>query len=236
MRVLGVDTSTSVVGIAIVEDDQLIVEYTLNLHEMHSAKLLPSINEALGRAEMKLSDIDGFAVSIGPGSFTGLRVGVATVKGLSYATQKPMLAVPTLDALAYTLRYSNKLICPLLDARKNEVYGAIYDNRGEDIERKSDYLCVKIEQILNMLDQPTIFLGEGAYRYKEEIVSDLGDKAIIADPLVSLPRGANVAILGLEKLRRNEFEDPFSLKPLYVRKPEAEVKFELGALRRKSLL
>jgi tRNA threonylcarbamoyladenosine biosynthesis protein TsaB len=230
-----VDTSTSVVGIAIVEDDQLIVEYTLNLHEMHSAKLLSSINDAMNRAEMKIFDIDGFAVSIGPGSFTGLRVGIATVKGLSYATQKPMLAVPTLEALAHTLRYSDRLICPLLDARKNEVYGAIYSGGGK-IERKSDYLCVKIEQIINMIDQLTIFLGEGAHRYKAEIISGLGDKAIIADQLMSLPRGANVAILGLEKLRRNEVEDAFSLKPLYVRKPEAEVKFELGALGKKAII
>ena len=229
MKILGVDTSTAVGSIGIIEDESVVAEYSLNIMAMHSARLMPAIDDMLKRAELTVRDIDAFAVAIGPGSFTGLRIGVATVKGLCYALNKPIVGIVTLDALAYNLRFVDKLICPILDARRGEVYSAVYRS-GDGLLRQTDYLCTKIEALLEYLTEPTIFLGDGLPRYREIIVDTLKNNAIIAEPLLGFCRGAVVALLGYARLSKGESDDYFSLTPFYIRRPEAEVKFEAGLL------
>ena len=225
MKVLGIDTSSAVGSIGIIENESVIAEYSLNVVASHSVRLMPAIDDVLKRAGLKIQDIDGFAVTIGPGSFTGLRIGVGTVKSFSYALKKPIVGVITLDALAYNLKFADKLICPILDARKQEVYSAIYRG-GLKLVRQTDYLCAKIESILAHLTEPTIFVGDGVNRYREVIVENLKEHAIIAEPPFRFCRGAVVALLGYERLANGESDDYFSITPFYIRKPEAEVRME----------
>jgi len=225
MKILGVDTSTAVGSIGIIEDESVIAEYSLNVVASHSAKLMPAIDDALKRSALKIQELDAFAVAIGPGSFTGLRIGVGTVKSFCYALKKPIVGVVTLDVLAYNLKYADKLICPILDARKQEVYSAIYRG-GIKLVRRTDYLCAKIESILGNITEPTIFLGDGVNRYREVIVQNLKERAIIAEPPFGFCRGAVVALLGYERIANGESDDYFSITPFYIRKPEAEVRIE----------
>ena len=223
MKVLGIDTSSAVGSIGIIEDESVIAEYSLNVLESHSARLMPAIDDVLKRAGLKIQELDAFAVTTGPGSFTGLRIGMSTVKGFCYTLKKPIVGVVTLDVLAYNLKYTDKLICPILDARKQEVYSAIYRG-GLKLVRQTDYLCTKIEFILAQLNEPTIFLGDGMKRYREVVFQNLKERAIIAEPLLGFCRGAVVARLGYERLANGESDDCFSITPFYIRKPEAEVK------------
>ncbi len=225
MKVLGIDTSSAIGSIGIIEDESVIAEYSLNVVESHSARLMPAIDDVLKRAALKIQELDAFAVTIGPGSFTGLRISVGTVKSFCYALKKPIVGVVTLDALAYSLKFSDKLICPILDARKQEVYSAIYRG-GLKLVRQTDYLCTKIESVLEYLTEPTIFVGDGLNRYREIIVQNLKECAIIAEPSFGFCRGAVVALLGYERLANGEFDDYFSITPFYIRKPEAEVRME----------
>jgi tRNA threonylcarbamoyladenosine biosynthesis protein TsaB len=223
MKVLGIDTSTAVVSIGIIEDESVIAESSLNVMASHSAKLMSVIDDVLKRSALTIQELDAFAVTIGPGSFTGLRIGLSTVKGFCYALKKPIIGVITLDVLAYSLKYSDKLICPILDARKQEVYSAIYRG-GSKLVRQTDYLCTKIESILASLNEPTIFLGDGVARYKEIIVQNLNNHAIIAESPFRFCRGPIVALLGYERLISGESDDYFAITPFYIRKPEAEVR------------
>ena len=227
MKVLGIDTSTAVGSIGIIEDESIIAEYSLNIVESHSARLMPAIDDVLKRAALKIQEIDAFAVTIGPGSFTGLRIGVGTVKSFCYALKKPIVGVVTLDVLAYNLKFADKLICPILDARKQEVYTAIYRG-GSKLVRQTDYLCTKIESILEHLTEPTIFVGDGLNRYREVIVQNLKEHAIIVEPLFRFCRGAVVALLGYERIANGESDNYFSITPFYIRKPEAEVRMAEG--------
>jgi len=197
---------------------------------------MPAIDEILCRARLAIHDMDAFAIAIGPGSFTGLRIGLGTVKGFCYTLKKPLVGVVTLDALAYNLRFVDKLICPILDARRGEVYAAVYRGFSDGkLELQTDYLCTKIESLLETLTEPTVFLGDGLNRYKDNIAEMLKDKAIFTSPFFGFCRGVAVALLGYERLKAGESDDYFSITPFYIRKSEAEVRFEAGTLSNKAI-
>lgn len=130
MKILGIDSSGLVASAAVVEDDNLLAEYTVNYKKTHSQTLLPMIDEIVRMTELDLNTLDGIAVAAGPGSFTGLRIGSATAKGLGLALGKPLVEIPTLEGLAYNLYGTEKLVCPMMDARRNQVYTGIYEFRG----------------------------------------------------------------------------------------------------------
>jgi len=229
LKVLGLDTSTPVGSIGIIDDESVIAEYSLNVVETHSSRLMPAIDEVLRRASLKISDIDAFAVAIGPGSFTGLRIGLGTVKGFCYALKKPITGVVTLDVLAYNLKFVDKLICPILDAHRGEVYAAVYRGFSDGrLELQTDYLCTNIKSLLETLTEPTVFLGDGLNRYRDTIAKTIKDKAIFTTPFFGFCRGAAVALLGYERLKAGESDDYFSITPFYIRKSEAERRFEAG--------
>ncbi len=217
MKILGVDTSTPIGSIGLIDGDNLVAEYTLNIVHAHSSRLMPAIDQILMWANLTVRDLDGYAVAVGPGSFTGVRIGVATIKSLCYAIKKPIIGVSTLAAIAYTLRYTDGLICPILDARRNEVYGAIFHG-GKTLERQSDDLCLPIDAFLDRIDGPALFVGDGLKRYTPAIRERLGEATIFADAIFNVPRGANVARLGYERLRKGEADDYFSITPNYVRR------------------
>lgn len=225
MRILSVETSTMLGGVAVMdESDGLIIEARLNVKSTHSERLMTEINHALKRAGIGINDIDVFGVSIGPGSFTGLRIGLSTVKGFSFATGKPVVAVPTLEAFAWNFPYSSYPVCTMLDARKEEVYAALFRWKDKGFERIIKETSVNPEELVKAIVGPVIFTGEGALLYRESIIRVAGKNAIFAAPQLMTPSPANVAYLGLERAMAGDFSEPVSLIPFYIRKSEAEIK------------
>lgn len=232
MKILAIDTSTMLGGIAIMDESLLIAESRLNVRSTHSERLMTEIEHCLKQSGIKISDIDVFAVATGPGSFTGLRIGVSTIKGFSYATGKPIVSVPTLEALAWNFPYSRYPVCTMLDARKKEVYAALFRwEEGENLIRLINETSAKPEEFARDAlrvthDDKFIFAGEGAALYRDKIIEVMGEKAIFASPEKTVPSPANVAVLGLKKAKSGEFSEPISLTPMYIRKSEAEVKWK----------
>ena len=147
MKILGIDTSTPIGSVALIDGESLVAEHTLNIVKAHSSRLMPAIDTVLKWGDITAEELDGCAVGIGPGSFTGIRIGIATIKSLCYALDKPIVGVSTLEAIAYNLRWTEGLICPILDARRNESYGAIFRG-GDEWQRLTDDWCLPIEAVL----------------------------------------------------------------------------------------
>lgn len=230
MRVLAIDSATNMAGVALVGDEAVIGETISNTGKTHSQRLLPMIAYLLEEAELELADLDGIVISGGPGSFTGLRIGMATAKGLAYASQKPLVTVSTLDSLALNMVGYPGLICPILNARKNEVYTALYRCKlGEKPEVITPYQVLKptalIELLTNQKDE-VVFLGDGVPVFGSSLLEGLGSKAKLAFPLESLPRAANLGWLGVQRLKEGQVADLESAKPYYIRSSEAEVKWQ----------
>lgn len=229
MKILAIETATMLGGIAITDDSTgLIAEIRLNVQSTHSERLMTGVDYILNQSGLTISDIDFFALSIGPGSFTGLRIGLSTIKGLSHATGKPIVSVPTLEALAWNFPYCKYPVCTMLDARKEEVYAALFQWDKEGFIRLVNEVSVKISNLVETIrlfvDKKIIFTGEGSLFYKDKIIECLGDKAIFAPPEKIVPSPANVAYIGIKKALRGEFSGPIDLAPFYIRKSEAEIK------------
>ncbi len=226
MAILGIETSTKTGSVAIISRDRLICQYTLSIDITHSERLMATVDRVLKDARMSLKDIEGFAISIGPGSFTGLRVGIATVKGLAFATDLPVAAVPTLKALAWNLYYSSYPICPLQDAKKKEVYAALYRFEGTTLVQTMDERAISIVELSRMMTGPVVFTGEASVVFRPEIESVFGTRANFAPISHCLPSAASVADIGLNMISEGRTTSPDDLVPMYVRRPEAEVVWE----------
>jgi tRNA threonylcarbamoyladenosine biosynthesis protein TsaB len=226
MKILGLDTATSCASLGIIDDGEVVAEYALRREGALSTGLLPAIQTLLEAVRLALTDIDGIAVSLGPGSFTGLRVGLSAVKGLALAAERPVAGIPTLDALASNLPFTTYLICPLLDARKGEVYTALYKNGvGDQVEQLTPYQTLSPAALMEQIPhQEMVFLGDGVKGCKELIMQRLGQKAFFAPPHLGFLRGTTVAELGLKRIRQGASDDIASLVPIYVRPPDAELK------------
>jgi len=226
MRILGIDTATMLASIGIIEDGKFLAETKFDVKVTYSEVLLSFIDYLLKSLRLKITDLDGFSISIGPGSFTGLRIGLSTIKGLSFANEKPIAAVPTLDALASLSPFSVYPVVPLIDAKKKQVYSAVYDTRNGRIKRKSPYYALSLEDLVEKLPGKVLFSGPGVFLFKKRLKSIAkGKKIFFVSGENSLPSGVAVARLGLEKLKKNKIEDLSLLIPLYVRESEAELKF-----------
>jgi tRNA threonylcarbamoyladenosine biosynthesis protein TsaB len=222
-----VETSTLSGATALVEGDTVVAEYRLNVAITHSERLLPAIDHLLVTAGLRPADVDAFAVAIGPGSFTGLRIGLSTMKSLAFATGKPLCGVPTLDALAWSLPFAAYPVCPVLDARKGEVYTALYRTDGGRLEPLWEPRAVAPEALAaalaRELDGPVVFLGDGVAAYAAVLRERLGEAARFAPPAQRLPSAVTVAELARARLERGETADPATLVPLYLRPSEAEL-------------
>ncbi len=227
MNILAIDTSTPFASIAIAVDNQIVAESLVNTNRTLSARLMPEIERLLTCADLKITDIDIFASSIGPGSFTGVRGGVATIQGLALATGKPCAGFSSLAMLAMNFSLSSLLVCPLLDARKSEVYAALYDCSSPlPLARITD--CVLppaafLDQIAACTDLPVIFAGEGAQRYHDLIAERCGDRAIFAPFPLHSPRAAHGIMLVADAVRRDALLEPRQLLPAYLRVSDAEM-------------
>jgi tRNA threonylcarbamoyladenosine biosynthesis protein TsaB len=224
MKILGIDTATPYLALGIVENQEVLSELRFNAGQTHAQILLPNIDRVLKEASLKLEELDGIAISIGPGSFTGLRIGLATAKGLCFALSKPLISVPTLDGLVYSQKSPSYALVPILDAKKNEVYSAVYHSRDGRIMRVSDYWVTSIEKLVAKIPEEVIFLGLGLEVFKENLSKLCGEKAHFLEEERNLPSGTAIAFLGLEKFKRSEFEDLDKVEPLYLRSSEQELK------------
>lgn len=229
MQVLAIESATNVASLALVKEDRLIADNILNTGKTHSQRLMPMVAWLLEEAGLELKDLDGIVVSGGPGSFTGLRIGMATAKGLAYAGDKPLITVSTLDSLAFSLQGSKELICPVLNARRNEVYTALYRApRGQDLELVLPHQAIgpaDLCAVLQEIGEKIIFLGDGLEEFGDLFKEILKEQAHLASPLESVPRAANLGFLGIQKLKNGLMADLFGAKPVYIRPSEAEIKW-----------
>jgi tRNA threonylcarbamoyladenosine biosynthesis protein TsaB len=227
MKVLGLDTATSCGSVGLIDDGRIISEYLLDIPVTHSERILGAVELVLREARCTIEDLDGWAISLGPGSFTGLRIGVSTVKGLAFATQKPVAGVSTLDVLASQTSPTPFLICPILDARKGEVYTAFYRyEEGISLKRQSAYQATGPEGLVKRIAEKTLFIGDGVKTYGDYLREALPSFAVFPPLSLNVPHGSVVARLGLELLRKGEILDLPTFAPLYVRPSEAEIKWE----------
>ena len=217
MRVLALEASTLAGGVALLDDERLVAEYVLDVSLTHSERMLATIDRVLGDAGWTPHDLDGLAVATGPGSFTGLRVAVSTVKGLALALSVPIAAVPTLDAMAAAVPFACLPVCAVLAARRNEVYACLYRWREGAMRRQWDYVALAPAALAERLTEPVILAGDGV-----ALVDSPHARPLPAPR--RLPAPACVGILGLERLRSGDVVKPADLAPLYVRPPEAELK------------
>lgn len=224
MRVLAVETSTLAGGAALLDGELVVGEYALDVSVTHSERLMGAIDRLLTDAGWTVRDLEGLAVSVGPGSFTGLRIGLSTVKGLALALSIPIVAVPTLDAMAALLPFAALPVCPVLDARKREVYASLYRWDGAGMHRVWEYLAIAPADLARRLEEPVIVLGEAA----DQIDSPYARRV---RPPRRGPSPASVGALGYSRLAIGDTVAPADLVPIYLRPSEAELKRRGAALR-----
>jgi tRNA threonylcarbamoyladenosine biosynthesis protein TsaB len=223
MKILALESATLAGGAALLEGDRVVGETTLSIALTHSERMMAVVDRLLVDCGWSPKDLEGLAVSIGPGSFTGLRVGIATIKGLALALGLPVAPVPTLDALAATLPFAAAPVCPLLDARKGEVYCSLYRWQGDAMERQWDYLALPPEAAAARLSAPVIVLGDGVAACRPHLAR-LGRGVTEAPAARRLPSPAVVAQLGHALLVAGKGMEAEALLPLYLRPSEAELK------------
>jgi len=227
MKVLGIDTATSCGSVGLIGDGEVLSDYLLNIPVTHSERLLGAIEYVLREARCPIENLEGWAISLGPGSFTGLRIGVSTVKGLAFATGKPVAGVSTLDVLASQIAPTSYLICPILDARKKEVYTAFYRYEEDGfLRRQSNYQAIGPKDLVKKITGQTIFLGDGVRTYRDFLLNSLPSLAIFPLSPLHVSHGSMVAKLGSELLQKGEYLDLSTFVPIYVRPSEAEMKWQ----------
>ncbi len=225
MRLLAMDSSGMVASVAIVTEESLLAEYTVDYKKTHSQTLLPMLETIAKMVELDLKSVDGIAVAAGPGSFTGLRIGSATAKGLGLALEKPIIGVPTLEGLAYNLFGTDRLICPMMDARRNQVYTGLYEFVREELQVISEQKAVPVEEILgeiNTLGREVVFLGDAVPVYRELIRERTKVSFSFAPVHLSKQRAGAIGALGLQYYKQNRIETAAEHEPVYLRVSQAE--------------
>lgn len=225
MKILAIDSSGLVASAAIIEDENMVAEYTINFKKTHSQTLLPMIDEIVKMTETDLQTIDAIAIAGGPGSFTGLRIGSATAKGLGLALNKPLIHVPTVDGLAYNLFGTDKLICPIMDAKRNQVYTGLYQFEKNEFAILEAQMAVSIEEIIakiNTIGKPVVFVGDGITVYEKQIQDLIQVEYLFAPAHLNKQRAAAVGTLAKKYFMEGKTETATEHKPDYLRLSQAE--------------
>ncbi|NLL62347.1 MAG: tRNA (adenosine(37)-N6)-threonylcarbamoyltransferase complex dimerization subunit type 1 TsaB [Candidatus Atribacteria bacterium] len=233
MLVLGIDTATKVLNLAIVNNSEVIIDYKVNrMEKTHSTLILSALNNMLNLSGIKLKEIEGIAVSIGPGSFTGLRIGLSTAKGLAFALSIPLIGVSSLESSAFSWLSLPGILCPIIKARRGEYYFALYEYKNKDSSIVKDYQCAKWveikQELLEYRDHIYIF-GDGIEDIiKDEKIENYGHIANIyfINNSLNTANAVSVALLGEERIPKKECDDIYKLLPLYISKSAAEVLIE----------
>lgn len=225
MKILGLDSSGLTASVAVVEDNHLLGEYTINYKKTHSQTLLPMLDEVAKMIELDLNTIDAIAVAGGPGSFTGLRIGSATAKGLGLALEKPIVNVPTVDALAYNLVGHQDMVCPLMDARRNQTYTGLYRFQNDKMQILRPQCAVGIDEIIDCINEqnmPVIFLGDGVSVFLPYINEQIKVPFQTAPAHLNMQRAGAVAVLGMRYFAEGKYETAEEHAPKYLRLSQAE--------------
>jgi tRNA threonylcarbamoyladenosine biosynthesis protein TsaB len=228
VKVLALETSSMVASVAIVSEDKMLSEFTINNKKTHSQMLMPIVEQVTESLDLALSDIDVFAVSSGPGSFTGIRIGVATTKSLAQALNKPVAGISGLDGLAFNLVNFNGIICPMMDARNAQIYTCLYRSNGEEIDRLREYMAIRVVDLISLIQEscePVMFCGDGVLLHKNLLAEKLGDRAKFSQSVFIYQRASSIAFLALQKAKVNDLLTYNELQPYYLRKSQAEQKF-----------
>lgn len=221
MNILAVDTATNSCGVAVTSTAGVQANTVRISRETHSRHLLSIIDQSLELAGLSVMDLDGLAVTRGPGSFTGLRIGLATIKGLALANNKPVVGISSLDALACQFAGSTFLVCALLDARKSEVYARLYRFADNNLAPVTDERVLSPQMAVADITEPCLFVGPGAMVYRDVIEAAIGKNAFFAPDFANIIRPEAVAFLGARRLRAGDADDPDTLTPVYIRQPDA---------------
>lgn len=227
MIILAVDASSKVATAALIKDEKLLSEITLNDKREHSVILMSIIENLLKNNDLSINDIDGYVVSKGPGSFTGLRIGMATIKGLSFGSSKPYVSVSSLDALALSVSNFDGIICPVMDALRNSVYTALYKSSDNKLEQLTEYSALDLDELIELLkskNEKVIFIGDGLDKYRDYL-SENCPNAYFPPNHLNIIRASSLGELGYELLKNNVVDDPNSA-PFYLKKPQAEREYE----------
>lgn len=223
MKLLAIETATPSMGLAVTDGETLVASYELLAEHPHAAELPGGVTRVLQAAHLSLRELDAIVVDIGPGSFTGLRIGLAFAKALAFTTKKPVVGVASLDVLAAGVPYAAMPMFPILDAKQKNLYAALYQPADGAPARQSDYLLGPIEEVLAFAAAPSILLGDGCARYRERILERCPG-ARIAPPELWLPRAATLARLGRARRLRGEADDPARLVPMYLYPQDCQVR------------
>ncbi len=224
MIILGIDTTSSSASVALLNEQKLIGEYTSNAKLTHLRKLMPMVDNLLKNCELSFSDIEAIGVSQGPGSFTGIRIGMSTAKALAQVRSLPIVGVPTLKALAYNIPFYPGVICPILDARRHQVYGAAFKwEQGfcKEIIKADAYAIESLTKLISGYED-ILFLGDGVQAYKDSIMDKLGNAASFAPQYLAMQKSSSVAQLTYDMFSKENIKNCYEIKPDYLRKPEAE--------------
>jgi tRNA threonylcarbamoyladenosine biosynthesis protein TsaB len=210
---------------ALVDDSKLVAQTVVNRNKTHSQIMMPQVEEMFNIAEIDPADVDAFAAAVGPGSFTGVRIGVATAKAMAQAANRPCVAVSTLEALAYSSKLFDGIVTPILDARRNQVYNALFDCGKGGMSRLTEDRALALDELLAELkayERDCLFVGDGVFAFEEEIRKALGERAFFAPKTVAMNLGGAVAEVGAEKFKKGETVGYSQLVPSYIRLSQAE--------------
>lgn len=228
MKILGIDTSTMAANVAVLEDDKLICEYTINTKKTHSQKLMPMIENMLKISDIEIKEIDAIGICVGPGSFTGLRIGMATAKAMAHVNNIPLIRVNSLEILGSNIEFSNKKICAILDAQRNQVYTCQYifeDNKSKALEEISIKPIDDLLEELQATGEEWVIVGEAVYKYKEKIetISNID----ISSPSNHITKASSLCVLAKDKLEQKiDVHNCYDINPMYIRKSQAEEQYE----------
>ena len=222
MNILAIDTSSKYICLAIAEDDKILAKFHKPLGAKLSRLIMPVIDRALKKSGLSIKRIDYFTVGLGPGSFTGLRVGLATIKGLAFSLNKPITGVASLDTIARSAHKFTGCICPVVDAKRSLVYSAIYKLKNGQLRRRSRYMLISVKELLKKFKRKDkiFFLGDGLLLYRNEIAGKLGGSANFADENSWYPKPENLIAIAREGM---ELDNPDKIVPLYLYPKECQI-------------
>lgn len=223
MKILGIDTSSKFLNIALSEDDDIIKEESHLLDRAQASRLIPIVKELLRKSGTPVNKIDAFVIGLGPGSFTGLRIGVSAIKGFGIVTGKPCIGVPSIDAIACNAGETDGDIVPIIDAKRGQVYAAIYGRKAGRVKRLSEYMVLPVAQLLKKIKDAPVFLGDGVPLYRDAILS-ADKKAIFLEEKYWYPGAGNIIKLGFSRIKKAKKQGLDKLTPLYLYPDDCQVR------------
>jgi len=223
MKLLSIDSSTRKYSIALSENDKVLSYKNFSLNRLLSTSIMPSITQILNKAKISFKQLDGYVVGLGPGSFTSLRVGLASIKGLIFACPKPVVGISSLDVIAMNVKEDNQSICVIVDARRSLVYSCLYAKQNGSLVKKGKRVLTDIETVLDGLKGDVIFIGDGISLYRENIESKSGLNPIFTSDKLWGPKAQQLMLLGLERFKNKQYDDINSLVPLYLYPEDCQV-------------